>query len=78
MVADVAEREGAEQGVAEGVDRHVPVRVGHETHRALDLHAAEPHRQPFPQRMYIVAWSNPVIHNRSGVHKRTEREIKFV
>ena len=60
---DVAQRRGAQQGVAQGVDRHVSVRVGDAPFRVGDLHASQNQRQAVGQRVYVVSVSYSEIHS---------------
>ena len=58
-----SERKAAQKGVAEGVDGHIAVRVGHETTVAGNLHAAQPHRQSRGEGVHVVPVSSPDIHS---------------
>ena len=53
----VAEGEGSEQGVAQGMNSHIAVGMGHEANSRRHLYSAEPHRQPHPKLMYVVSLS---------------------
>ena len=59
MVSDVAQGERAEDGVAERVDGDIAVGVRHEARRAVDAHAAQPHREAFLQTVYVVSLTYP-------------------
>jgi hypothetical protein len=72
---DVAEGEGAEDGVAEGVDGDVAVGMGYEALVGGNLHPAEPHRKPGSEGVYVVSVADFEVHNRRFVAKVT---IKFV
>ena len=63
MVADVAQRERAQQGVAERVDGDIAVRVRHEALRALDAHSAQPHRQSIRQAVDVISLAYPYSHS---------------
>lgn len=54
---------GAQQGVAQGVDRHVSVRVGDAPFRVGDLHASQNQRQAVGQSVYVVSVSYSEIHS---------------
>ena len=73
-MADVPEGEGPEEGVAEGVDGHVAVRVGHEAGFGGDADPAQPHRQPLREGVHVVSVSNSEFH----VHKGNEKNATFV
>lgn len=60
---DVAQRRGAQQSVAQGVDRHVSVRVGDAPFRVGDLHASQNQRQAVGQSVYVVSVSYSEIHS---------------
>ena len=64
QMADVPEGEGAEEGVAQGVDGHVAVRVGHEARFRRDADPAQPHGKPFREGVYVVSVSDSDIHGR--------------
>ena len=53
--ADVAQGRRSEKGVAQCVNGHIAVGVGHKSGLALDPDAAKPHRKSFSQGMDIVA-----------------------
>ena len=57
------QRRGAQQGVAQGVDRHVSVRVGDAPFRVGDLHASQNQRQAVGQSVYVVSVSYSEIHS---------------
>jgi hypothetical protein len=42
VLADIAESEGAEKGVAKCMDRNIAVRVRYAADRAFNLHASKP------------------------------------
>ena len=64
MESDVTERSGAEQGVAQGVNGHIAVRMGDATLRVRDLDTPEHQPQPVGQRMDIISVSDSEIcHN---------------
>ena len=67
VLPDVAQRGRSQQCVAYGVDRHVAVRVGHETFRVRNLHPSQHQPQSAGQRMDIVSVSDSVIHRCSSV-----------
>ena len=74
QVADVPEGQGPEEGVAEGVDGHVSVRMGDKAGRRRDAYAAQPHRQPIRKGMHVVSVSDSEFH----VHKGNEKNATFV
>jgi hypothetical protein len=63
MEAYVAEGGGAEQCVAEGMDGHIAVGVGHESCSGGNLYASEPHREPFRYGVNVVSLSDSYLHN---------------
>ena len=71
MRPDVAQRKGAQQGVAQGMDGDVAVGMGDETLFAVDPVASQPHGQAFPQGVHIISVSDPHgrIHCSHGVHR---------
>ena len=73
-MADVPEGQRPENGVAEGVDRDVSVRVRHETDRRGDVHPAQPHGQPFFEGVHVVSVSDSEFHD----HKGNEKNATFV
>ena len=62
MQPDVAQRGGAQQCVAEGVDHHVAVRVGDAPLVVFDPDAAQHEGQPFGQCVYVVSVSDSEKH----------------
>ena len=74
QVTDVPEGKGPEEGVAEGVDGHVAVRMGDKAGFRGDAHAAQPHRQPFREGVHVISVSDSEFH----VHKGNEKKAIFV
>ena len=73
-MTDIPEGEGPEEGVAEGVDGDIPVRMGHEARFRRDAHPAQPHRQPFREGVHVISVSDSEFH----VHKGNEKKAIFV
>ena len=63
MVADVAERERAQQGVAQRMYGDIAVGVRHEARRAVDAHSAQPHRNAFRNPVDIISLTYPYSHS---------------
>jgi hypothetical protein len=61
MPADVAQRGGAKQRVADGVQQHVGVRVPVEPLVVRDLHAADDQLAAFHQRVHVEALPDPHV-----------------
>ena len=59
MGAEIAEVQGAEERVAQGVDQGVGVRMPREPRAVLDPHAPEDERPSLDERMDVVADSYP-------------------
>src|SRR5690606_28991718 len=61
MPADIAQRQGAEDGVAERVNHHVA--IGMRQHAALvrDAHAAEHHVVALAKGVHVVALTDPEL-----------------
>lgn len=62
MLAYVSERQCAQQRIAQGMYRHIPVGMRHKSPRALYPDSSEPHRQTVRQSMDVIALSYPYIH----------------
>ena len=58
MMADIAQGEAAEKGVAECVNRNVSVGMRHETGFGHNPDSAEPHRETLGNLMHVIAVSN--------------------
>ena len=61
MLSDVTHSKGPKEGVAEGMDCHIPVRVGDTSGRTVYPHTAQEQRQPFRKGMYIISVAYPYI-----------------
>ena len=53
--ADVTQGRSTQQGVADRVQYHIPVRMGDAAFRMLDFYPAEDQGQPFAEGVYVVA-----------------------
>ena len=73
-MADVPEGEGPEEGVAQGVDGDVAVRMGNKARFRRDAHPAQPHRQPFGEGVHVISVSDSEFHIRKG----NEKIVTFV
>ncbi|MNI77532.1 hypothetical protein D3C73_1338320 [compost metagenome] len=65
MLADVAQRRGAEQGIAQGVQEDVTVRVGEQPEAVCNAHTAQSDEIAFSETVHIIAVAN--------THKKTPR-----
>ena len=65
MLADVAQGGGTQQGVADGVNRHVSVRMGDEPFGERNFDPSQHQLQAVGQRVHVVAVSYSEIHIRS-------------
>ena len=54
-MADVAQGQAAQQGVAQGVDGHVPVRMGDAADGTVYPDASQPQRQSLRQGMDVIS-----------------------
>ena len=63
QVADIPQRQAAQQGVAEGVDGHITVGMCHKAGGRRDLHAAQPHGQAIGQGVHVVTVTYSDIHS---------------
>ena len=61
-MADVPQCQTAQQGVAQGVDGNISVRVGHEARGGRNLHPAQPHGKALGQGVYVVTVTYSDIH----------------
>ena len=72
-MADVAEGERAKQRVAQRVDGHVAVGMGHKARGGGNLHAAQPHREVGRQGVHVVSITYSDIHlSLNLLHKGNE------
>ena len=54
MLANVSEREGTEDGIAEGVDGHVSVGMGYEAVSVGYVCSAKTHTEAFSQCVHVI------------------------
>ena len=54
MAADVAERRRAEQGVRDGVQQYIGIRMAEQPERMRDFHPADDELAPFDEAVHIV------------------------
>jgi hypothetical protein len=65
MLADVTQRSRAEQGIAQGVEQDVTVRMGEQPEAVCNAHAAQSDEIAFSETVHIIAVAN--------THKKTPR-----
>ena len=63
MQADVTQGRSTQQGVADRVQYHIPVRMGDAAFRMLDFYPAEDQGQPFAEGVYVVAVADSEFHH---------------
>ena len=70
--SDVAQSRSTQQGVADRVQHHIPVRMGDAAFRMLDFYPAEDQGQSFAEGVYVVAVADSEFHH-SRTHFVVER-----
>lgn len=78
MLTYVAEGKGTENGIAQGMDCHIPVRMSHKAGRAVNPDTSEPHFQAVLQLMDVISLSDSYLHTTCNFHKSTEIILNFV
>ena len=61
--SDVAQSRSTQQGVADRVQHHIPVRMGDAAFRMLDFYPAEDQGQSFAEGVYVVAVADSEFHH---------------
>jgi len=69
-MAYVSETESPENGVAQGMDGDIAVRMGDKSLFGRYLHSTKMHREPFPQGMDIIAVSYPYVFHKTSLFRK--------
>jgi hypothetical protein len=69
VFSDISQGQCTQQGVAQGVNGHISVRMGNAPDRAFHLYTSKPQWQSFRQGMDIISVTYSYIHNRNNFNK---------